>query len=390
MASTTRKQKTAKTTARTARTPKAKRAAPKRRTAPKTAKSAVKTAAKAGKTRRAAPPTVTITPPDSKVWRNRISRWKELVLSGMGLALFAVTFSMMAKLSAQYERPSETAGTPEPSAPVTEQVNRANIDLSAQFARATQLELGARIAYWADWLRTDVDAVTALRGIAGAPKIADSAPLVPAQFDCTTYVETVGALARSRTPLDFYANLLQIRYGSATDFMGRNHFPEIDWIPNNVKAGVLRDTTEDTAAQAQIVFQRETKVISKRRWLEKQIARGKVEAGAVDRSVASVDGTSWQRDVEVQFPYLPLENAEAYMSRLPEGSVLNIVHRADSRRPLLVSHQGFVIYRGKVPYFVHAAANDGIKNIPLGSYLKNQAKAETWPVVGVNVNAFRD
>jgi hypothetical protein len=59
-------------------------------------------------------------------------------------------------------------------------------------------------------------------------------------FDCVTYMETVLALAASRTPEGFLSSLRKIRYaGGAVDWRKRNHYMT-DWIRSNVSSGWVR------------------------------------------------------------------------------------------------------------------------------------------------------
>jgi len=57
-------------------------------------------------------------------------------------------------------------------------------------------------------------------------------------FDCTTFVETVMALSLD-SDLDSAVRTLQkIRYKDGQiGYATRNHFIELDWVPNNVRAG---------------------------------------------------------------------------------------------------------------------------------------------------------
>ncbi len=67
-------------------------------------------------------------------------------------------------------------------------------------------------------------------------------------FDCTTFVETVTALALSQKAHDFPQWLRRIRYMEGKNqFLSRNHFPCGDWVPNNAAWGLLTDITETLA-----------------------------------------------------------------------------------------------------------------------------------------------
>jgi len=67
-------------------------------------------------------------------------------------------------------------------------------------------------------------------------------------FDCTTYVETVTALALSREPKEFEGWLKKIRYWKGkVDYLNRNHFACGDWVPNNEGWGLFTDITKTLA-----------------------------------------------------------------------------------------------------------------------------------------------
>lgn len=84
-------------------------------------------------------------------------------------------------------------------------------------------------------------------------------------FDCTTYVETVLALALSSRPKDFERELRLLRYKEGkVAFENRNHFPCVDWTKNNTASGRLTDITESVGAG--FVVARATAPISKKGW----------------------------------------------------------------------------------------------------------------------------
>ena len=67
-------------------------------------------------------------------------------------------------------------------------------------------------------------------------------------FDCSTWVETVMALGLARSFEDFQARMNGLRYHRGViSFQTRNHFPDVDWIENNEKSGIIRDVTEEVA-----------------------------------------------------------------------------------------------------------------------------------------------
>src|SRR5262249_15406830 len=145
----------------------------------------------------------------------------------------------------------------------------------------------------------------------GVPQIEDTAPLLPSKYDCTTFVETVAALARSHEPGQFFTNLIAIRYrGGKATYQDRNHFPEADWIPNNIQAEILKAVTAEVAAQASAGTKTETKSIHRDEWLAQQ-----VRAGRVSRSIASTAEAAWKAPVEAKVVYIPYEKLDSVIAK---------------------------------------------------------------------------
>ena len=64
------------------------------------------------------------------------------------------------------------------------------------------------------------------------------------KFDCTTFVETLIALGYSNKSKKFLNTLNNIRYMSEKiSFTSRNHFPELDWMPNGIRRKLFKDIT---------------------------------------------------------------------------------------------------------------------------------------------------
>ncbi|MBL7717080.1 MAG: DUF1460 domain-containing protein [Bdellovibrionales bacterium] len=259
--------------------------------------------------------------------------------------------------------------------------------IEKEFGHVWNMPLEKRLDYWSQkiqdkptWMKDfETQAKTQ------APAIADNAPLIPAKFNCTTYVETVVALAKSKTPADFYPNLVKIRYnGGKTDFFGRNHFPEADWIPNNSSAGILRDVTRITGLSVQAAAETQTKVIDRGKWFD-----GKVAQGQVNRKIASAVESVWREPVQVELPYLPTAKLQNHYKQIPDGTVANLVRASKPKFPVVISHQGFV-FQGKdgVTYFRHSTPQGEIKTNRLAEYMKSvtEHSPKSWPMVGLNFN----
>jgi hypothetical protein len=197
-------------------------------------------------------------------------------------------------------------------------------------------------------------------------------------FDCTTYTETVIALAKSNSPAEFRKNLMAIRYKNGqVGFYTRNHFTSLDWNKNNEKSGLLTDVTTQIAGSE--TWFKET-VIEKNNWYRQQNL-------AADPSVPEKQ--------TVTLAYISKEfliNSPDALATMPSGVVINIVRKNWQVREVIgtdldISHQGIGI-RNKdgVMMFRNASFRKGteyVLEIPLRDYIQAQMNNDTW--AGINV-----
>ncbi|HVJ65703.1 MAG TPA: N-acetylmuramoyl-L-alanine amidase-like domain-containing protein [Bdellovibrionota bacterium] len=217
----------------------------------------------------------------------------------------------------------------------------------------------------------------------------DKDPLVTLKhFDCTTYVETVLALAISPEGMksDLLENLAKLRYQNGrVDFYSRNHFIDADWIPNN-------------------------------RWLVEDITTRLGGAAEVTTATALVDKSAWYENNhhpvlareaarEVSLPYIKLsaifdEKGEVFderpLRRMPDVSVVNIVRPNWDRveeigTHMNVSHQGIVVRKADGQLYLRHASASGegrVSEILFTDYLKTFIASPT--IRGFNVLRIRD
>jgi hypothetical protein len=178
--------------------------------------------------------------------------------------------------------------------------------------------------------------------------------------------------------------LLAIRYKDGRPgYFERNHFPEADWIPNNLKANILQDVTAKVAQDSGVVAKVESKTIDRGKWLQKQSQK---------RGVASQNEVNQElmKSVDVRLPYIAIRAVDDVIHKIPNGAILNLVHKDDGHHPVLITHQGFVIREGERVLLRHASRGGRIRTSDLSSYLKGlikQQKANSkWPLIGVNLN----
>ncbi|MBI3542605.1 MAG: DUF1460 domain-containing protein [Deltaproteobacteria bacterium] len=247
--------------------------------------------------------------------------------------------------------------------------------LDTLFETAARLKTGERLAFWSEQLYKDP---TLLAPLGRGPTIDDTAPVFPRTYDCTTFVETVAALARSEGGRELADNVIAIRYrGGKVSYETRNHFPEADWIPNNERSGVLHDITTRVARKTGFLVSFASKDIDKLAWFKAQ--------GAPSRVLASSGGVT--EPITARVPYVPFEHLGSAVKNVPEGAVVNVVRQSDDAHPVLISHQGFIVWKGDVAFLRHAARNKGIAEVPFARYVESM-RNQPWRVVGFNFNAF--
>jgi hypothetical protein len=259
-----------------------------------------------------------------------------------------------------------------------------NAELQSLFRTAEGLTLGERVGLWSERLRENPKLLSWLED-ASARVHNDNAPYIPEAFDCTTFVETVAALARSEQAYDVADQILAIRYKDGIpSYFNRNHFPEADWIPNNEQSNILEDITTQVARSAQIRTSSVSKVIEKRKWFLNQPDSPVGRMPASSSIIANIP-----EQVATTLSYIPLSQVKQVLPFLPNGAIINIVHADHPRKPVLISHQGLFVRKGGNTYFRHAKRTHGIKDSDFVSYM-NAQNARTWKVVGFNVNALKE
>ncbi|MBI4668127.1 MAG: DUF1460 domain-containing protein [Elusimicrobia bacterium] len=208
--------------------------------------------------------------------------------------------------------------------------------------------------------------------------------------DCTTFVETIMALALAENDGGFADSLNKIRYRNGViSYVTRNHFTSADWIPANIEAGFIKDTTAQVAANE---LQRVEKTISKKNWYDAK----KLDdlSGFDNLSLGKKESLvkKWRKqgrrmkDEKISAPYVPTAFLITNADKIPSGSIFNLIREDQPDKPDLVSHQGFIIQRPKGTYVRHAAWGKAVEDVPLAEYLKKY-ETSSWKLLGMNLNA---
>lgn len=198
------------------------------------------------------------------------------------------------------------------------------------------------------------------------------------EFDCTTLVETVAALAitvyENRTSWrDFVYNLRKIRYrgGEINGYPSRLHYIS-DWIVDNTHRGNIKDVTDRIGKASYQV--KTIDFMSQNR----------------DKYAALKDDDTYSRikSHEIgyrshRYPYIKPANIKS--TKIKDGDIIFIT---SAIKGLDVSHAGIAKLVDGVPHLVHASSKENkviIDPLPLHEYVLHNRKA-----TGIRIVRIRD
>jgi hypothetical protein len=187
-------------------------------------------------------------------------------------------------------------------------------------------------------------------------------------FDCTTYVETVLALARcadagklSRS--EFLKNLKLIRYrqGKIDGYSSRLHY-FTDWLRDNEKKKIIKDISRHFDAEAQ---------------------RKKINYMTLNRASYPTLKNEFEfqkmRLIEKNlsrkvFYIVDKDKVNQQKTKIKNGDVIAVATKDDG---LDMAHVGFAIWQGKNLHLLHASSKEGgvvISATTIVAYLKSNKK----------------
>ena len=187
------------------------------------------------------------------------------------------------------------------------------------------------------------------------------------EFDCTTFIETVTALAltveeHKNSWQDFIDNLETIRYrqGEVNGYSSRLHYFS-DWIVSNTHRGIVREVTDRIPqSDSQI------KTLD---YMSRN--RSSYPALADDAEYEAI------KNMEVgfrshRFPYIKSGRiaAKPILSSLRGGDIIAFTTKKDG---LDISHVGIIVMEKDGPRLLHASSREGkvtIDKLSLAEYLK--------------------
>ncbi len=262
--------------------------------------------------------------------------------------------------------------------------------LAEEFKNVESLSFNEKMQFWSSYIEKNLKGRLKLFSLASTAQLDDAAPIVPSEYNCTTFVETVAALARSQSSSDIVKNIVAIRYRDGQpSFQNRNHFPEADWIPNNEKSKILTDITGKIASRGGVLNEVERKQVDRGKWLTRQMRNSQVS-----RNLATLVSKDWSTPTQVQVNYIAISQVKKVLDQIPNGTILNLVHKDDGLHPVLITHQGIVVRENGRVLLRHASIGGRIRTNDLYVYLhhleKQQGRHLRWPLIGVNLNQIND
>ena len=185
--------------------------------------------------------------------------------------------------------------------------------------------------------------------------------------DCVTMIEQSIALSTAE-PSTLVEVLTALRYDGPPAWENRLHIMEAQWLPQNVKRGLLRDVTAQWGGEK---TRRVKKVLSAATWKEKSGAGLALPEGKQPRGTFELD-------------LIPSEFAAEALRKAPGGLVVVVV-RAD--RPSLVtrvSHVGVLVQTPKGPMLRHASRSfKKVVDEPVSRYLTRNLDFAQWTIEGL-------
>jgi hypothetical protein len=166
------------------------------------------------------------------------------------------------------------------------------------------------------------------------------------EFDCTTFIESMLALARcvklsGRSFQDFQAHLRLIRYRSGVidGYPSRLHY-FTDWIADNARKGTVTDATRElggTARSFRIAF------MSEHPDSYRQLKEAAVLEAIRLKERELTASPRW---------YIPRGSILEMQSTLRDGDLIGITTSVDG---LDIAHTGMIVVRSGQPGFLHAS-----------------------------------
>lgn len=187
----------------------------------------------------------------------------------------------------------------------------------------------------------------------------DPDPLISTtKFDCTTFVEVVLAISLSKNEGQVIQNLNKIRYKDGkVSYYNRNHFMVSDWIPENIKTGLLSPDLMHNVFPKE-ALKRGRRRLNKTTWffhrvidLLDKMGKGPKEIILALEEVPESNGRKEEADFLLASYFR--ENTDEMDTMLPKVSVIMFIRNMPNI-PTLVTHMGLLVKEDAKLYLYHA------------------------------------
>lgn len=201
-------------------------------------------------------------------------------------------------------------------------------------------------------------------------------------FDCTTYVETIMALALARDVNEFETHLDRIRYiDGEVDYFKRNHFTDLQWIPFNVQNGYMKEITHEVVSPS--IVKIAEAIINYPGWiLSHKIEQIVVPMASMEEKKSILEelkshAPEFKKEI-ARVPYIEINRILAnpkLLSNVPTGSIVNFVRPNWDLTEIAgthqnISHQGFLFRVNGTLFLRHASTSGKVEQLPFLDYLK--------------------
>lgn len=189
--------------------------------------------------------------------------------------------------------------------------------------------------------------------------------------DCLTFVEETLALGLARGESEVPALLERIRYASTPTYEDRNHLMEAQWLPNNIKKGLLVDVTRRYAKADTVTV---TKTLTAHTWRSRssmalQLPRERQPVGTYTLDM------------------IPLDKVLEHARGVASGTILVVMREDLPLKATRITHLGFVVQKKKRTYLRHASKGgyNRVVDEDLETFLARNARYDKWKVTGVSL-----
>jgi len=209
-------------------------------------------------------------------------------------------------------------------------------------------------------------------------------------FDCTTFVETLIALANSSDKQTFSRVMNEVRYKEGkVSYLHRNHIISQSWIPNNIDNSLIKRSTSYFSDQ---YLEFGSSIIDLANWLKfHKVDSLKLPDLSEDAKAERLNQLKQEADrftqEEVFVEYLSttevLKDWQGFKNELNKKTyILNIVRPNWQLNHLIgtnlnISHQGILEVAKDGIYFIHASSAGMVKKVLLKSYLEKIKDSST-------------